>query len=216
MRAPQDLVKDVHAYGGIHFHDVTNRRHAEKAIEAGVDGVVLVCAGAGGHAGMLNPFAFVREVRQFFNGTIVLAGCLSHARDVLAAQVMGADLAYIGTRFIATEEAFADNDYKQMIVDSGTSDIVYTPQFTGVNASFLWPSIERAGFARHRVAGPIIRRPNRFLMWWKHWRMRRVKKWKDIWSAGQGVAGVSSIMSVSDYIHQLESDYVRLKRDFSL
>ncbi len=214
MRAPQEVVRDVHAYGGVHFHDVVTRRHAEKAIEAGVDGVVLVCAGAGGHAGMLNPFAFVREVRSFYNGSIVLAGCLNHARDVLAAQVMGADLAYIGTRFIATQEANADAIYKQMIVESGTKDIVYTPHFTGVNASFLIPSIERLGIRSNRLSPPLLRRPNKLMLWWKHWRMRRVKKWKDIWSAGQGVAGIKAIMPVREYVDQLAHDYQRLKSDF--
>ena len=207
MQAPKEVADAVHGYGGLHFHDVITRRHAEKAAEAGVDGLVLVCAGAGGHAGTLNPFAFVNEVRSFFDGTILLAGALSTGSDILAAQVMGADLAYMGTRFIATEEANAEQAYKDMLIDSGTSDIIYTPQFTGVNASFLRQSISHIGVNPASVSPPLTKKPNKFLLWWKHRKMGRVKKWKELWSAGQGVASISSITNMEELVEQLSKEY---------
>ena len=154
MKPPQDVVEAVHSYGGLHFHDVINRRHAEKAIEAGVDGLILVCAGSGGHAGTLNPFAFISEIREIFDGIILLAGCISTGKDILASQVLGADYAYMGTRFIATEEASASDEYKKMVVDSKANDVIYTPEFTGVNATFLRGSIEKVGTNPNNVAGP--------------------------------------------------------------
>ncbi|MEO8135953.1 MAG: nitronate monooxygenase, partial [Betaproteobacteria bacterium] len=145
LRAPDDVVKKVHAYGGVVFHDVISIRHAQKALEAGVDGLILVCAGAGGHAGALSPFALLREVRRFFSGPIALSGSITDGAGILAAEAMGADFAYIGTRFIATREANAVDAYKQMIVDSKAADVVYTPFFTGVHGNYLKPSIARAG-----------------------------------------------------------------------
>ena len=207
MRAPRDVAAAVHAYGGFHFHDVTTRRHAEKAIEAGVDGLVLVAHGAGGHAGTLNPFAFLAEVRQFYSGTIALAGCLYSGRDVLAAQVLGADLAYIGTGFIATQEANAKDRYKQMIVDAKAEDIIYTPEFTGVNASFLKASIEDAGIKASQVAGPATGKPSKLWLMWKHWRMKHAKQWRDIWSAGQGVTEIQQVLGVHAYVEQLKREY---------
>ena len=213
MQPPKDVAQAVHAYGGFHFHDVISKRHAEKAIEAGVDGLVLVCSGAGGHAGTLNPFAFVNEVRRIFNGTLLLAGCISTGRDILAAQVMGADLAYMGTRFIAAQEANAPEAYKAMIVNSETKDIIYTPQFTGVNANFLAPSIANCGLNPNKVSGPLVGKPNKLLLWWKHLQIKHIKQWKDLWSAGQGVTSIHDAPKVSDLIKTLISDYETAKTE---
>ena len=207
MQPPTDLSKRVQAYGGLHFHDVTTLRHARKAIAAGVDGVVLVAAGAGGHAGTINPFPFVQEVRNEFDGTICLAGGISTGQDILASKILGADLAYMGTRFIASKEANAEEGYKQMIIESGTSDVVYTPQFTGVSATFLTKSVEAAGFTIKNLQGPGFKKPNKLWLWWKHFRMSRVKKWKELWSAGQGVATIDSVESVATIVSELKSEY---------
>ena len=211
MRAPRDVVEAVHSYGGLHFHDVVSCRHAEKAIEAGVDGLILVTQGAGGHAGTLNPFAFVAAVRNFYSGTIALAGCLYTGKDVLAAQLMGADLAYIGTGFIATHEAQAEHAYKDMIVSAHAEDIIYTPEFTGVNANILKQSIQQAGINPQTVAEPSRKKPSKLMMMWKHWRMKRIKRWKDIWSAGQGVEKITAIRSVKEYVEDLIQTYNNAK-----
>ena len=145
LRPPAEVVSAVHSYGGLVFHDVINLRHAQKAAEQGVDGLIAVCAGAGGHAGLLSPFALLKEIRSFFSGAVILSGAMSTGADVLAAQAMGADLAYLGTRFIATTEANANPEYKKMLVDSGADDIVYTPVFSGVSGNYLRGSIVRAG-----------------------------------------------------------------------
>ena len=145
LSPPREIVQEVHAYGGVVFHDVISLRHARKAISQGVDGVIAVCAGAGGHAGPLSPFALVGELRKEFDGTVILSGCISRGDDVLAATAMGADLAYSGTRFIATEEARAITDYKEMIVDSAAGDVVYSSLFTGVHGNYLSGSIANAG-----------------------------------------------------------------------
>ena len=208
MQPPKDVAQKVHSYGGLHFHDVISVRHAKKAIEAGVDGLVLVCAGAGGHAGTLNPFAFVKEVRQFYDGIILLAGSISSGNEIKAAELLGADFAYIGTSFIATEEANADPSYKEMITTSNTADIVYTPYFTGVNASFLIPSIKRAGYNPDKLTPPMIKKPNKLVLFFKHLMMKRRKNWKELWSAGQGVAGIHKVQSVKDYVAQLENEYL--------
>ena len=207
MRSPKDVSQAIHSYGGLHFHDVINRRHAEKAIESGVDGLVLVTNGAGGHAGMLNPFAFVSEIRTFFKGTILLAGCITSGNDILASQILGADLAYIGTRFIATKEANATDEYKHMILSSTANDIVYTPEFTGVNINILKPSLKKYDINPDDVSPPTYKKPHPLVLAWKHWRLRDIKKWKDLWSAGQGVGTINSIVSVSDYIKQLCNEY---------
>ena len=146
LRPPDDVVKAVHAYGGLVFHDVISLRHAQKAMEQDVDGIIAVCAGAGGHAGMLSPFALIKEIRREFDGVLILSGCMSNGGDILAAQAMGADLAYMGTRFIATEEAHAVADYKQMIVESSAADVVYSSLFSGVHGNYLKGSISNAGF----------------------------------------------------------------------
>ena len=145
LRAPKSVVDAVHSYDGAVMHDVINIRHAKKAVDEGADGLILVCAGAGGHAGTLSPFALVREVREFFEGPIALSGSISHGASILSAQAIGADFAYIGTRFIATKEANATQGYKDMIVDSSANDIMYSSTFTGVNGNYLRPSVENAG-----------------------------------------------------------------------
>ncbi len=213
MKPPQDVVEAVHSYGGLHFHDVINRRHAEKAIEAGVDGLILVCAGAGGHAGTLNPFAFISEIREIFDGIILLAGCISTGKDILASQVLGADYAYMGTRFIATEEASASDEYKKMVVDSKANDVIYTPEFTGVNATFLRGSIEKVGINPNNVSGPSYKRPNKIWLFYKHWKMKKVKKWKNLWSAGQGVTSINKVQSVEKCVEQLYEEYHQAKNN---
>ena len=145
LGAATEVIDTIHSYGGLVFHDVINRRHAQKAVEAGVDGLILVCAGAGGHAGLLHPMAFINEVRQFFDKTILLSGCISNGRDIAGAMQMGADLAYMGTRFINTIEAKANRDYQEMIIKSGADDIVYTAAVSGVSANFMRQSLEEAG-----------------------------------------------------------------------
>ena len=208
MQPPKEFSQEVHRYGGLHFHDATTLRHAEKAIDAGVDGLVLVCSGAGGHGGQLNPFAFVKAVRKRFDGLIALAGGMTTGGDIRAAQLMGADFAYIGTRFIATEEAHADIQYKNMLINSSISDIIYTPQFTGVNVNLLKGSIESLGINPKKVTPPRIGKPSKLTLWWKHQYMKRRKAWKDIWSAGQGVSNIHDIIPVSEYVDRLESEYL--------
>ena len=207
MKPPGHIAKAVHSYGGQHFHDVTTIHHAQKAIEAGVDGLILVSAGAGGHAGRLNPFAFVKEVRQFYQGSIILAGAITSGQDIRAAQCLGADMVYIGSRFISTKEANADQAYKDMLVSAGADDIIYTPHFTGVNASFMKASIQAAGLDPSNLTPPMLKKPQKWRLWLKHWQLRHLKKWKDIWSAGQGVGAINEIISVETYIQQLAQQY---------
>jgi nitronate monooxygenase len=199
LRAPDDVVKKVHAYGGVVFHDVISIRHAQKALEAGVDGLILVCAGAGGHAGALSPFALLREVRRFFSGPIALSGSITDGSGILAAEAMGADFAYMGTRFIATREANAVEAYKQMIVDSSVADVVYTPFFTGVHGNYLKASIARAGLDPDNLA-PADKTSMNF-------GSGRTKAWKDIWGAGQGVGNIDDLPSVRELIARLRSEY---------
>ncbi|MEC7259379.1 MAG: nitronate monooxygenase family protein [Pseudomonadota bacterium] len=191
-----DVIKAVQAYGGLVFHDVINRRHAEKAAQAGVDGIIAVCAGGGGHAGVLSPFAFLSEIRSFFDGTLVLAGCLSTGRDVAAARMMGADMAYMGTRFIATREAMVSEAQKQMMVQAGAGDVVYTPSISGVSANFLRPSIEAAGMDPDNLPPPgALDMTN------------EARAWRDVWSAGQGVGTIHDILSTADLGARLVSEY---------
>lgn len=199
---PSDIVKEVHAYGGIVFHDTTTIRHTEKAIEAGVDGVILVCAGAGGHAGTMSPFALVPQVRAFWKGTLLLAGAISDGRSIRAARMLGADLAYVGTRFIATAEANAKAEYKQMILESGAKDVTYTPAFSGIPANYLTKSIIAAGLdpANLKPKGHIdMDLGNR--------EENRPKAWRDIWSAGQGCGGISDVPSVAELVARLKREY---------
>jgi len=193
LGAVRDVVDAVHAYGGLVFHDVISRRHAEKAAEAGVDGIIAVCAGAGGHSGTLSPFAFVTEIRSFFAGTIVVSGAISHGRDIAAVRAMGGDLAYIGTRFIATTEADSSAGYRQMILDSGTTDIVYTPKVSGVNANFLRPSMEASGMDPDDLVAPGG--------------LNLASAWKTVWSAGHGVAGINDVLGAAELCARLRAEY---------
>jgi nitronate monooxygenase len=206
LRAPNAVVPHVHAYGGLVFHDVISVRHAEKALEAGVDGLILVCAGAGGHAGMLSPFALVNEVRRFYDGPIILSGAIAHGRSVLAAQAMGADLAYMGTRFIATKEANATEAYKQAIVEGAADDIVYTPYFTGVAGNYLKASIRTAGLDPDNL--PVRDKSSMDF----GSKAAEAKAWKDIWGAGQGVGQIDGVTDTATLIEQLKSEY-RAARD---
>jgi len=204
LRAPTDVVKRVHEYGGAVFHDVISIRHAEKALEAGVDGLVLVCAGAGGHAGMLSPFALVREVRRFFDGPIALSGAITDGAGVLAAQAIGADFAYIGTRFIATREANAVDTYKQMIVKSSAADILYTPFFSGVHGNYLKPSVAAAGLDPDHLP-PVDKSSMNFAS------DRPAKAWKDIWGAGQGVGNIDDVPATAELVDRLIKEYAQAR-----
>ena len=199
LRPPAEIVTAVHSYGGVVFHDVINVRHAMKAIEQGVDGIITVCAGAGGHAGTTSPFALVKEVREIFDGTIILSGSMSQGNDALAAQAMGADLAYIGTRFIATQEANAPAGYKEMIVESKSADIIYTSLFSGVHGSYLKGSITNAGLDPDNLPEADKSKMD--------FGSNEVKAWRDIWGAGQGVGTVHDIPSVEELVLRMEREY---------
>lgn len=203
LRPPGDVVEAVHSYGGVVFHDVISIRHARKAIEQGVDGIIAVCAGAGGHAGTLSPFALVKEIRKEFDGTILLSGSMSNGGDILAAQAIGADLAYFGTRFIATDEAHAPSAYKQMIVDSKAADIVYTPYFSGVKGNYLRDSIEKAGIDPDELQAMEARQMD----FAARDKKSAAKAWKDIWSAGQGVGAVDEIMPTARLVDRIAAEY---------
>ena len=200
LRPPAEVVDAVHSYGGVVFHDVINVRHARKAIDQGVDGIITVCTGAGGHAGTTSPFALVKEVREIFDGTIILSGSMSKGSDALAAQAIGADLAYIGTRFIATEEGNAPAGYKEMIVQSRSADIVYTSLFSGVSGSYLRGSIENAGMDPDDL-------PDAGKDTMNFGSEGKAKAWRDIWSAGQGVGSMDDIPSVRDLVLRMEAEY---------
>ena len=200
LRAPNDIVPHVHAYGGKVFHDVISVRHAEKALEAGVDGLILVCAGAGGHAGMLSPFALVGEIRKFYNGPIALSGAITNGSAILSAEAMGADFAYIGTRFIATKEANAVAAYKQCIVDSAAVDVVYTPYFTGVHGNYLKKSITASGLDPDQL-------PEKDKTAMDFGGATAAKAWKDIWGAGQGVGNISDILPTAELVTRLKQEY---------
>ncbi|WP_373187981.1 NAD(P)H-dependent flavin oxidoreductase [Halopseudomonas sp.] len=202
LRPPNDVVGPVHSYGGLVFHDVINVKHAKKAIEAGVDGLILVCAGAGGHAGQLSPFALVSEIRSFYDGPIILSGSISKGEQVLAAQAMGADLAYMGTRFIATHEANADQAYKQMLVETSADDIVYSNLFTGVHGNYLKPSIANAGLDPNNLP-----EGDKSSMKFGSGGSNKSKAWRDIWGAGQGVGSIGAITSTAEAVSQLEREY---------
>jgi nitronate monooxygenase len=207
LRPPSEVVEAVHGYGGLVFHDVINLRHARKAAEQGVDGIIAVCAGAGGHAGTLSPFALVKEIREFYDGTVILSGCISNGGDVLAARALGADLAYIGTRFIATDEASASPDYKQMLVDSAAGDIVYTSLFSGVHGSYLKPSVARAGMDPDNLP-----EADKSAMDFGSGGNTHKKAWKDIWSAGQGVGSIHEVLPVADLVDRLAEEYADTKQ----
>jgi nitronate monooxygenase len=206
------LVQRIQAYGGIIFHDIINIRHAEKAIEAGVDGLVLVCAGAGGHAGTLSPFALVSEIKQIFDGPIALSGAIANGASILSAQALGADFAYIGTSFIATEEANADQEYKKMLVEHSAKDIVYSSLFTGVHGNYLKPSITNAGLNPEDLA-----EGDKNKMKFGSSGGSKTKAWKDIWGAGQGLGSISDIATVATVVQRFKTEYdVALSRLNSL
>lgn len=199
LGAVREVVDAVHNYGGLVFHDVVNLRHSQKAAEAGVDGLIPVCAGAGDHAGSMSPFALVPEIRRFFDGYIILSGCISSGSSIAAAIAMGADFGYLGTRFIATEEAAAPVDYKQMLIDSAAKDILYTPAISGVPASFLRPSLIRAGLdpdnLEHKTEIDMGEE------------LDSSKAWRDIWSAGQGTGQIDDVIPAAKLCERLISEY---------
>ena len=199
LGAREDINAAAHSYGGVVLHDVINNKHAHKAIEKGADGLIAVAAGAGGHAGVKSPFALVQEIRQWFDGPLVLSGAISTGGAVLAAQAMGADFAYIGSAFIATEEARAAEAYKQAIVDSDSDDIVYSNLFTGVHGNYLAPSIRNAGLDPEKlpVSDPTA----------MNFAGDKTKAWKDIWGCGQGIGAITKIQSAADYVAQLKREY---------
>ena len=204
LHSPDSVVGQVHAYGGIVLHDVTTVRHAKKALAAGVDGLILVCAGAGGHSGALSPFALVTEVRSFYDGLLVLAGSITSGSGILAAQALGCQLAYMGTRFIASEEAAAVGAYKQMVVESSAADILYTPYFSGVHGNYLKPSIRASGLDPdnlpvHDAADMNFAKP---------------KKWKEIWGCGQGAGNIRDILPAADIVARLKQEYRVARQNF--
>jgi nitronate monooxygenase len=201
LGAVKDVVDAVHSYGGIVFHDIINARHAQKAAEAGVDGLILVSAGAGGHAGNQHPFALINEIRSFFKGTLILSGALSTGQDVAAALMAGADLGYMGTRFIATDEARADAAYKQMLIDTTAKDITYTDAISGINANFLTPSLVNNGLDPNAAKDP------KHKIDMAHELNSDAKAWKTIWSAGQGVGSIHEVMPVAELVEQLSDEF---------
>ena len=207
LGAVPKIVDRVHSYGGIVFHDIINTRHAQKAAAAGTDGLIAVVSGAGGHTGLANPFALINEIRGFFDGTVLLSGSISTGSDIAAAQTMGADLAYLGTRFLATRECQSETAYKEMIVNSKLADITATPAVSGINANFLQQSLKRAGIEVDDVSphdtididrelgDALIEKPSSF------------RPWKDIWSAGHGVGSITDIPSVEQLVVRLRNEY---------
>ena len=197
----------VHSYGGIVLHDIINNRHANSAIRKGADGLIAVAAGAGGHAGTLSPFALIQEIREWFDGPLLLSGAIANGGAVLAAQAMGADLAYIGSPFIATHEARASDEYKQAIADYNAADIVYTNLFTGVHGNYLKPSIERAGMDPDNLPESDPSAMN-----FGSSGNTDAKAWKDIWGCGQGIGAIKSVTATSDLVDRLRDEYVAAKQ----
>ncbi|WP_273568385.1 NAD(P)H-dependent flavin oxidoreductase [Maribacter halichondriae] len=194
------VVDAIHSYGGLVFHDIIKKRHAEKAQEAGVDGLILVAAGAGGHAGTINPMTLVAEIKKFFHKTIILSGCISTGRDIASALQMGADLAYMGTRFINTDEAKAPDEYKKMIIDAGANDVVYTAAISGVHANFLGASLKAAGLTEEDL------KKDRKIDFGKELDTE-AKAWKTIWSAGQGSALIDDSLPIAELVDHLKSEF---------
>lgn len=202
LQANQQVYDATHSYGGIILHDVTNIRHTKKALSMGADGIIAVCAGAGGHAGTLSPFALIPEIRKFFDGPILCSGSMSTGGSIAGAIGIGADMAYMGTRFIATDEANAQPEYKQEIVDSSGADIVYSPLFTGVHGNYLRGSIEKAGMDPDNL--PTADKTS---MNFGSGGNTDKKAWKDIWGAGQGVGTIDSSTSVADVVDTLDTEF---------
>ena len=210
LRPPAELVEATHSYVGLVYHDVINVRHAKKAAEQGVDGLVLVCAGAGGHAGALSPFALLREVKEWFDGTVILSGSIGDGYSVASSLALGADFAYMGTRFIATKEANADQGYKQMLIDSAADDIVYSSLFTGVSGNYLKPSIKNAGLDPDNLPDA-----DKSTMNFGSGGNTDAKAWKDIWGSGQGIGGIKDDPSVEDLVTRLIEEYNQAKIEFN-
>ena len=204
LGAVPDLVNAVHSYGGLVYHDIIKKRHAEKASEAGVDGLILVAAGAGGHAGALSPLALINEIKGFFDKTILLSGCISTGRDIASALQMGADLAYMGTRFINVKESMADPKYQEMIINSKAEDIVYTAAVSGVNANFLRSSLEAMGITED------LWKQSKKIDFGTHSDAisEEAKAWKTIWSAGQGVTSIENTISVNQLVSNLKNEFI--------
>ena len=203
LGAREDINAAAHSYGGVVLHDIINNKHAHKAIEKGADGLIAVAAGAGGHAGVKSPFALIQEIRQWFDGPIALSGAISTGGAVLAAQAMGADFAYIGSAFIATEEARAADAYKQAIVESNSDDIVYSNLFTGVHGNYLAPSIRAAGMDPDNLPESDASKMN--------FGGDKSKAWKDIWGCGQGIGAVTKVQSTAAYVAQLRQEYLQAR-----
>ncbi|WP_317928480.1 nitronate monooxygenase family protein [Halioxenophilus sp. WMMB6] len=199
LGAATEVVDAVHSYGGLVLHDVITTNHAQKALAAGVDGLIAVCAGAGGHAGSYNPFAFISELRAITDKPILASGCISNGASILAAQAAGADLAYMGTRFIAAQESMASDAYRSMMINSEAKDIIYTPKVSGVNANFMMPSIEAAGLDLDSTPTPTMNAEKEL--------NSEAKAWKDVWSAGQGVGAISAVEPVADIVQNLKREY---------
>ena len=202
LRPPAELVEAAHSYGGLVYHDVINVRHAKKAAEQGVDGLILVCAGAGGHAGALSPFALLREVKQWFDGTIILSGSIGDGYSVASSIALGADFAYMGTRFIATKEANADPEYKNMLEESAADDIVYSSLFTGVSGNYLKPSIKNAGMDPDNLPDA-----DKSSMNFGSGGNTKSKAWKDIWGSGQGIGLIEDSPSVGELVGRIKVEF---------
>ena len=207
LGAQESLNKAIHSYGGIVLHDVINQKFAHKAIEKGADGLILVAAGAGGHAGVQSPFAFVRETREWFDGPIALSGSIASGEAVLAAEALGADFGYIGSAFIATTEANASDPHKQAIVDANAEDIVYTNLFTGVHGNYLRPSIVNAGLDPDNLPQSDPSKMN-----FGSGGNTKAKAWKDIWGSGQGIGAVKAVVPVAEMVDRLEREYLTAKK----
>jgi nitronate monooxygenase len=212
LRAPpKEMLDAVHSYGGIVLHDVISIRHAHKALEAGVDGLILVAAGAGGHAGTLSPFALVGEVRRFFDGPVALSGAIATGDAILATQAMGADFAYIGSRWLATYEANVSDAYRQMLLESAAADIVYTDLFTGVHGNYLRQSIIAAGLDPDNLPAA-----DKLMMDFGSGGTSGAKVWRDIWGAGQGVGLMDQVLSVAEVVEKLKAEYLAARRRLAL
>ena len=210
LRPPADLVKAIHSYGGLVFHDVINTRHAQKAVSEGVDGLILVCAGAGGHAGSLSPFALLRETREWYDGTILLSGAISDGYSVASALAMGADLAYIGTRFIATQESEAEDEYKQMLIDSSAKDVVYTNYFSGVHGNYLSPSVIKSGMDPDNLPEADKTKMN-----FNSGGNAAKKVWKDIKGCGQGLSPIKGSPAVADLVDNMKKEFAEASKAFT-
>jgi nitronate monooxygenase len=208
LGAREDINQAAHSYGGVVMHDIINNRFAHKAIEKGADGLIAVAAGAGGHAGVKSPFALVQEIREWFNGPIALSGAIANGGAILAAQACGADFAYIGSAFIATEEARATDEYKQAVVDATSDDIVYSSLFTGVHGNYLAASIRNAGLDPDNLPESDPSKMN--------FGSDAKKAWKDIWGCGQGIGAVKSVVPVADLVARLKTEYAQAKQRLAI